>query len=96
MQTVVTPLIISNQLEQLENFVSEYPGLAEIALNDLGIISNQINETIHCLGVQITPGEMFGVQLSIWNASTLRDRLLKETPLGKTAEDIKEMMKTIK
>lgn len=96
MQTVVTPLIISNQLEQLENFVSDYPDLAEIALNDLGIISNQINEMITGLGVQLTPADMVKVQKLMERVSTLSDRLLKETPIGITLEKINELKKTIK
>lgn len=96
MQTVVTPLIISNQLEQLENFVSDYPDLAETALNDLKIISDQLNEMITGLGVQLTPADMVKVQKLMERVSTLSDRLLKETPIGITLEKINELKKTIK
>lgn len=96
MQTVVTPLIISNQLEQLGKFVSEYPGLAEIALNDLKIISVQLNEMITGLGVQLTPDDIVMVQFLMERVSTLSGRLLKETPVGITLEKINELKKTIK
>lgn len=96
MQTVVTPLIISNQLEQLEKFVSEYPELVETALNELKIISDQMIEMNTRLGVQLTPADMVKVQKLMERVSTLSDRLLKETPIGITLEKINELKKTIK
>lgn len=93
MHAVVTPLSISNQLEMLESIPPGSPEIAELALNDLKIISDQILEMIKRIGEQITVNDMIMVQTLTARASILSDRFSKETPLGIALDTIKELMK---